>query len=176
MLHSCTLKDKMKSISSALSSPQPVVFTSGEVRRLVGATQRQLSYWDVSTLASPHGRGAQGSGSRRLYTLLDVLELKLIRRLREAGLSLQKIRQALIILYELSDDPAPLAELDVLTDGHRVLIRRSDEQLLDPLAQQFVLRFPLADLLAEIQAQVPPQPSRDGRYLGVGIPVGVQRP
>jgi DNA-binding transcriptional MerR regulator len=152
------------------------VFTSGEVQKLVGLTQRQLTYWDMSTLACPHGRAAQGRGSRRLYTILDILQLKLIRRLREAGLSLQKIRQALVNLSDLADDPAPLAELDVLTDGHRVLIRRSDEQLLDPLAKQFVLRFPLADLLAEIQAQVPSQPSQDGRYRGVRIPAGVEQP
>lgn len=135
------------------------VFTSGEVQKLIGLTQRQLTYWDMSTLVRPHGRGAQGRGSRRLYTLSDVLQLKLIRRLQEAGLSLQKVRQALTNLSDQADEPAPLAELEVLTDGHRILIKRSDERLVDPVAQQFVLRFPFADLLAEIQEQIPPDPS-----------------
>ncbi len=127
------------------------VFTAGDVQRLVGLTQRQLTYWDQTALVQPNGRAAQGRGSRRLYTLLDVLQLKLIRRLRETGLSLQKIRRALCYLADVSDEPAPLAELEILTDGKRVLIRRSDEQLLDPLTQQFVLRFFLADLLAEVE-------------------------
>ena len=137
-----------------LSNQLPSLFTSGEVQKIVGLTQRRLGYWDDPALARPHGRPAQGSGSRRLYTLLDVIQLKLILRLRQAGLSLQKIRQALISLSDLVDEPEPLTELEVVTDGHRILIRRSTEELLDPLAHQFVLRFPLADLLTEIEDQI----------------------
>ena len=130
------------------------LFTSGEVLKIVGLTQRKLGYWDATALARPHGRAAKGSGSRRLYTLLDVVQLKLILRLRQAGLSLQKIRRALLSLSALADEPAPLAELEVIADGHRILVRRSNEQLLDPLARQYVLRLPLADLIAEIEKQV----------------------
>ena len=120
---------------------------------MVGLTQRQLTYWDDSGLARAHGRPAQGKGSRRLYTLLDVVLLKLILRLRQAGLSLQKIRRALLNLSDLVDEPAPLTELEVVTDGHRILARRSNDQLLDPLARQYALRLPLADLLAEVEEQ-----------------------
>lgn len=133
----------------------PGLFTSGEVQRIVGVTQRQLGYWDDSALAHPHGRPAQGSGSRRLYTVLDMLQLKLIGRLRQAGLSLQKIRRALLSLSDLADEPAPIAELEVITDGRRILVRRSNEQILDPLTKQYILCLPLADLLAEIEKQVP---------------------
>ena len=117
-----------------------------------------MGYWDDPALARPHGRPAQGSGSRRLYTLLDVVRLKLILRLRQTGLSLQRIRQALSSLSDLSDEPAPFSELEVVTDGHRILVRRSNEQLLDPLARQYVLRLPLADLLTEIEKQVTSRP------------------
>ena len=86
--------------------------------------------------------------------MLDVVQLKLILRLRQAGLSLQKIRRALLNLSDLVDEPAPLTELEVVTDGHRILVRRSNDQLLDPLARQYVLRLPLADLLAEVEEQV----------------------
>ncbi len=130
------------------------LFTSSEVQKLVDVTQRQLAYWDSSAVAHPHGRLAQGRGSRRLYTLLDVIQLKLIRRLRQAGLSLQKIRQALINLSEVVDDPAPLAELEILTDGHRILIGKSDETFVTPLDRQYVLRIPLADLITELEKQI----------------------
>ena len=162
---------------SAKSSTQvPGLFTSGEVQKIVGLTQRKLGYWDDPALVRPHGRPAQGSGSRRIYTLLDVVRLKLILRLRQAGLSLQKIRRALIILSDLPDEPAPLAELEVVTDGQRILIRKSNEQLLDPLARQYFLRLPLADLLDEIEKQVASFPA-DGVNQGVeGIgSVGVPR-
>ena len=171
---SCTLNDKMCPVAATPSTQLPGLFTSGEVQKLVGLTQRRLGYWDDPALARPHGRPAQGSGSRRLYTLLDVVQLKLILRLRQAGLSLQKIRQALLSLSDLLDEPAPLTELEVVTDGHRILIRRSNEQLLDPLARQYVLRFPLADLLTEIEEQVAsgPQDGVSQSVQGIGS-VGV---
>ena len=164
----------MNLLTADLSTQVPGLFTSGEVKKIVGLTQRQLGYWDDPTLARPHGRPAQGSGSRRLYTLLDVVQLKLILRLRQAGLSLQKIRQALLSLSDLVDEPAPLTELEVITDGHRILIRRSNEQLLDPLALQYVLRLPLSDLLAEIEKQVAsgPQDRVSQSVQGIGS-VGV---
>ena len=164
----------MYPVTVRLSTQLPGLFTSGEVQKIVGLTQRRLGYWDDPELARPHGRPAQGSGSRRLYTLLDVVQLKLILRLRQAGLSLQKIRQALLSLSDLVDEPAPLTELEVVTDGHRILIRRSNEQLLDPLARQYLLRLPLCDLLAEIEKQVAsdPQDSVSQGLQGIGS-VGV---
>ena len=162
----CTLNDKMGSLNTRPSTQIPGLFTSGEVQRIVGVTLRQLGYWDDSALAHPHGRPAQGSGSRRLYTLLDVVQLKLILRLRQAGLSLQKIRRALSSLYGLPDEPAPFNELEVITDGRLFLVKRSNEQILDPLARQYVLRLPLADLLAEIETQVVALP-QDGVNQGM---------
>ena len=67
----------------------------------------------------------------------------------------------------MADEPAPLAELEVITDGHRILVKRSDELLLDPLVKQYVLRLPMADLLAEIEKQVP-------SFSPVGISEGVE--
>ena len=153
--YSCTLNDNMDRDSVKSAAQMPGLFTSGEVKKMVGVTQRQLGYWDDSALTHPHGRPAQGRGSRRLYTLLDMIQLKLIVRLRQAGFSLQKIRRALLTLSDLADEPAPLAELEVITDGYRILVKRSDELVLDPLVKQYVLRLPVADLLAEIEGQVP---------------------
>src|SRR5919199_1572582 len=103
------------------------LFSSGDAQRLLGVTYRQLTYWDRTAVVRPTALPAAGRGSRRLYTLNDVLQLKLIRRLREAGLSLQKIRRARDVIAELPDEPAPLAELEVVTDGQRILVIRSDE-------------------------------------------------
>lgn len=136
----------------------PGLFTSVEVQKSVRITQRRLGYWDDPALARPHGRPAQGSGSWHLYTLLDIIQLKLIIRLRHAGLSLQKIRQALVHLSDVVDEPAPLTDLEAITDGHRILIRSSNEQLLDPLARQYVLRAPLPDLLAELENKIASSP------------------
>ncbi len=133
-----------------------VSFTAGEAQRLVGVDQYHLRYWDKTAVVQPHGRAASGSGSRRFYTMLDVVQLKVVRRLREEGLSLAKIRTALKFIRDLPDEPAPLAELEIATDGRRIFVRRSDDAVIDVLAHQYVLRLPLADLLAEVQAGVAP--------------------
>lgn len=147
-------------------------FTAGEVRQLVGISQRQLDYWDRSGLLRPQGRSPEGRGSRRLYTILDVVQLKAICRLRSAGVSLQRIRQAFDFLRDLSDEHVPLAELEVLSDGRAILIRRSDDLLMDPLTGQFILRFPLSDLLAEIRTEVGPvSPDRDPKKSFL-LPIG----
>lgn len=134
------------------------LYTSKDVQRLVGITQRQLTYWDETRLVCPQGHAADGRGSRRLYTTLDVIQLKLIRRLQEVGMSLQKIRRAFDFITDLPDEAAPLAELEVISDGKGIFVRRSNETVVDTLSGQLLLRLPLADLLAEVRNRVMPIP------------------
>ena len=54
-----------------------------------GITYRQLDYWARTGLVEPTVRGAKGSGSQRLYSFRDILILKVIKRLLDAGISLQ---------------------------------------------------------------------------------------
>lgn len=151
-------------------------FTSGEVQRLVGIAQHTLSYWDQSSVVHPHGRLAKGKGSRRLYTTLDVVQLKIIRRLREAGVSLQKIRWAFGSVAEWPDEPVPLAELVVLADGKRILVKRSDDLIIDPVARQFALHLPVAELVAEVRDDVVPLPFADRAARRPATSVGGQQP
>lgn len=129
----------------------PPLFTSGQVQRLVGVSQRELAHWDATNVVQPHGRVAQGSGSRRMYTVTDVVHLKIVKRLRELGIPLQRIRRAYRTLQNLPDEPSPLAELEIISDGKRILVRRSDDRLVDPLMRQYALCLPLADLLSEVR-------------------------
>lgn len=133
-------------------------FTAGEAQRLVGIDQHNLRYWDRAAVVQPHGRAASGRGSRRFYTIVDVVQLKIVRRLREQGLSLGKIRTALEGIRDLPDEPAPLAELEIAPDGSRLFVRRSDDAVIDVLAHQYVLRLSLAELVAEVQAGISPPP------------------
>ena len=65
-----------------------------------GITYRQLDYWARTGLVEPTVRGATGSGTQRLYSFRDILILKIIKRLLDAGISLQQIRTAVQHLYE----------------------------------------------------------------------------
>ena len=58
------------------------------VCRIVGITYRQLDYWARTGLVEPSLRRAEGSGTQRLYSFDDVVRLRVVKRLLDAGVSL----------------------------------------------------------------------------------------
>ena len=83
-------------------------FHGPQVCGLVGITYRQLDYWARTGLLQPSVAAAKGSGTRRVYSYSDVLELKVIKQLLDAGLSLQSARRAVECLRsDLGADVAP---------------------------------------------------------------------
>ncbi|GAA4992310.1 hypothetical protein GCM10025734_20240 [Kitasatospora paranensis] len=59
-----------------------------------GITYRQLDYWARTGLLEPSVRTAYPAGAQRLYAFRDILFLKVVKRLLDAGVSLQNIRVA----------------------------------------------------------------------------------
>ena len=62
-----------------------VGFRGPQVCKIVGITYRQLDYWARTDLIRPSLADASGSGSRRLYSYRDLLELRVIKSLLDAG-------------------------------------------------------------------------------------------
>src|SRR5680860_1236964 len=83
-----------------------------------GITYRQLDYWARTGLVDPTVRGATGSGTQRLYSFQDILLLKIIKRLLDAGVSLQQIRVAVHHLRERGTDD--LTRVTLMSDGATV--------------------------------------------------------
>ena len=75
-------------------------FGGPQVCALVGITYRQLDYWARTGLLRPSIAEARGSGTKRRYSYHDVLELKVIKQLLDAGISLQSARRAVECLRE----------------------------------------------------------------------------
>ena len=89
-----------------VSTPDVGGFYGPQVCSLVGITYRQLDYWARTGLLQPSVDAAKGSGSRRVYSYADVLELKVIKQLLDAGVSLQSARRAVECLRgDLGDAP-----------------------------------------------------------------------
>jgi DNA-binding transcriptional MerR regulator len=99
--------------------------------KIVGITYRQLDYWTRTGLVAPTVQTAHGSGTQRLYSFNDLLQLKVIKSLTDAGASLQKVRQALD--YVKSDLDADWATLTIVTDGAGVYACTSDAEVVDLL-------------------------------------------
>ncbi|MBL1067200.1 MerR family transcriptional regulator [Streptomyces sp. 7-21] len=92
-----------------------------------GITYRQLDYWARTGLVQPSVRPAHGAGSHRLYSFRDVLVLKIVKRLLDAGVSLPSIRTAVRAL--LTADPDELPGLTLMCDGAAVYRCASPEEL-----------------------------------------------
>lgn len=96
-----------------------------------GITYRQLDYWARTGLVVPEVRGATGSGTQRLYSFRDILILKVIKRLIDAGISLQQIRTAIEHLRARGVDD--ITEVTLMSDGVSVFECTSDDEVIDLL-------------------------------------------
>ena len=96
-----------------------------------GITYRQLDYWARTGLVVPEIRGAAGSGTQRLYSFRDILILKVIKRLIDAGISLQQIRAAIDHLRARGVDD--LTQVTLMSDGVSVFECTSDDEVIDLL-------------------------------------------
>ncbi|MCA1727059.1 MAG: MerR family transcriptional regulator [Actinobacteria bacterium] len=128
-------------------------FRVPEVTKLVGVTYRQLDYWTRTGLVQASIREAGGSGTQRLYSFTDVLELKAIKKMEDIGLSLQKIRKAVKSLSEILEKRPHSASL--ASDGVTMYAVEDDGQLVD-LARKGQLAFfiPLGELRTELEEAV----------------------
>ena len=99
--------------------------------KIVGITYRQLDYWTRTGLVMPSVQEATGSGSQRLYSFNDLLQLKVVKSLTDAGASLQKVRQAIdYVRTNLSDN---WSRVTIVTDGGGVYACTSDAEVVDLL-------------------------------------------
>ena len=68
-------------------------YSGTRAAQIVGITYRQLDYWARTDLVRPSLADASGSGSRRRYSYRDLLELRMIKNLLDAGIRLEIVRE-----------------------------------------------------------------------------------
>lgn len=124
---------------------------------LTGVSARQLEHWAVTGIVRPSVKAAAGKGSRREYSFKDLVALKLAKRLRDEGISLQKIRKSLAWLRRhFPEVAAPLTELRFLTNGVDLFVLdRDPEKILDTLKNgQLVIALALGELIEDLQGDL----------------------
>ena len=123
-----------------------------------GITYRQLDYWARTGLVEPTVRGATGSGTQRLYSFRDILLLKVIKRLLDAGISLQQIRIAVQHLRERGTDD--LTRVTLMSDGASVYECTSSDEVIDLLqGGQGVFGIAIGGVWREIEGSLSELPS-----------------
>lgn len=96
--------------------------------RLTGTSYRQLDYWAQTRLVPPSIRRANGSGSFRLYSFADLVNLKLVKNLIDAGISLQRVREAVDFSRARFGE---LGSLTIVSDGVSLYATESPDELYD---------------------------------------------
>jgi DNA-binding transcriptional MerR regulator len=123
-----------------------------------GITYRQLDYWARTGLVEPTVRSATGSGSQRLYSFRDILLLKVIKRLLDAGVSLQQIRTAVQHLRARGTDD--LTRVTLMSDGASVYECTSNDEVIDLLqGGQGVFGIAIGGVWREIEGTLSELPS-----------------
>jgi DNA-binding transcriptional MerR regulator len=120
-----------------------VGYSAPQAARLTGCAPSQLAYWERTGLVAPED-GA--------YGFRDLVALRVVASLLEAGLTLARVRLAVRHLLATGED---IAGLRLVTDGDRVWACRDDGQILDALRRGQLALFVAVDAYAaEVDADV----------------------
>lgn len=130
-------------------------FSGTQAAKIVGITYRQLDYWARTDLIRPSLAEATGSGSRRRYSYRDLLELRVIKTLLDAGIRLESVRE--VFMYLRQHVTSDIAAAHIVISGNQVVLC-DGEQLVDVLKRgQGVLNvLPLSGVKHDIDAQLVP--------------------
>ena len=117
-------------------------YTTIQAARLAGCKPAQVETWRRIGLLEP----ADG------YSFRDLVALRMVVSLLDAGLPMPRIRRAVAELLRHGDD---ITGLRLVTDGETVWACRDDGQILDALRHGQLALFVAVDRLADdVSAQV----------------------
>jgi DNA-binding transcriptional MerR regulator len=129
-------------------------FSGARAAEIVGITYRQLDYWARTDLVRPTLSDAAGSGSRRRYSYTDLLELRVIKSLLDAGIRLESVRD--VFTYLRDDLGSDVSSASLVIQGNSSVLIRTDGELIDLVKKgQGVLNIlPLAGVREEMDARI----------------------
>lgn len=125
-----------------------------QVCAIVGISYRQLDYWARTGLVKPSLAEARGSGTQRRYSYGDLVELKVIKRLLDGGLSLQAARKAVQCLR--SGMGESLSSAALVMAGNKSILAHTGEEVVDLLrGGQGVLNVvPMGGIVDEVDGAI----------------------
>jgi tetratricopeptide (TPR) repeat protein len=137
--------------------PVTDLFTGTEVAKLLGLSSGRLRSLDRTGIVKPSGRRR----GRRAYTFSDIIALRAARdllakrvRLRDVARAIENIRGSLPRVTR------PLAELRIVSDGQRVVVK-STTGTFEPLTGQMVLDFDVKELRDDVVRTLRPTAGKE---------------
>ena len=130
-------------------------YTGPEVCKITGISYRQLDHWTTTNLISASLRNIKGSGFHRIYSFNDIILVKLVKKLRTAGISLQKIRLALKNVNKILGSKKNISDVSLFSDGTSIFVVTENDQMIDLLKRgQAVFGISLGPVHTETEAEV----------------------
>ena len=143
-------------------------YSGKKAAEIVGISYRQLDYWARTDLVRPSLVDASGSGSRRRYSYTDLLELRVIKSLLDAGLKLENVRE--VFSYLRDELGQEITAANLVIQGSRSVVVRDDGELVDLVRRgQGVLNIlPLDGVRDQMDARIRELRPVDGGETGTG--------
>ncbi len=168
-----TLFDDLPADERPGAQPEGLGYRGPTACSAAGITYRQLDYWARTGLVEASVREAAGSGSQRLYSFRDILVLKIVKKLLDAGVSLPNIRTAIATLRDRGIED--LAQMTLMSDGTTVYECTSTDEVLD-LVQggQAVFAIAVGHQVSDVQGSLAQLPGERAHGAGqrVADPLG----
>lgn len=131
---------------------EQVGYRGPTVCKIVGITYRQLDYWARTDLVTPSLQEAKGSGTQRLYAFEDIVQLRVVKRLVDTGVSLKRVRVA---LDELRAGGRSLSEVTLVADGTSIYAVDDEQRVVDLLRRgQGVFAIAVGPVIEELRGEV----------------------
>ncbi len=136
---------------------EPLSFKVGVAAKLAELTVSMVHYLCRTEILIPTERGSRGRGRHRLYSFGDVVILRAIAKLLKNGVSVSRLKAALVTLRSFHSDITPnsLPGALLCTDGKYVYFKKNRDVLEDLNRGQFAFAFiiELASIQKEIMAK-----------------------
>jgi DNA-binding transcriptional MerR regulator len=124
-----------------------VGYTAIQAARLSGCSTAQVDAWRRIGLVIPDREDPAAP-----YSFRDLVALRMVNSLLEAGLPMPRIKRAVAELLRTGDD---ITGLRLVTDGEAVWACHDDGQILDALSRGQLALFVAVDRFAdEVEAEV----------------------
>jgi tetratricopeptide (TPR) repeat protein len=146
-------------LPAGMDGREPVtdLFTLGEISRLLSLSPAKLRTLDRTGVVSPSGRRR----GRRAYTFADLIQLRTAQALLEQRVRLRDVTRAVGALRKtLPRISRPLAELRILSDGEKVVVKTPDGSF-EPLTGQMLLDLEVKSLREEVVRVLRPTAGRE---------------
>jgi DNA-binding transcriptional MerR regulator len=130
---------------------------------VVGITYRQLDYWARTSLCCQQFVQQLARVLQDFMAFRDILELKIVKRLLDTGVSLQQIRTA--VEHLRARGTTDLTQVTLMSDGVSVYECTSPDEVIDLLAGgQGVFGIAIGRVWQEIEGSLSQLPSDQSEY------------